>query len=377
MATPRAVLLMARELAIGGSERQLTALALALDRTRFSPHVACFHEGFRADELRAAGIPVLPLPVTSFRNWSAARGARMLGRYLREHDIEVVHTFDAPMNVFGVPVARLYRTPVVLSSQRAHRELSGNYRPLLRVTDRLAGGVVVNCRFVRDHLIRDEGVPEQRIHLCYNGLDTAEFHPRGRRKDGPELTVGVVCALRPEKGLPTLLEAFALASKTNPNLSLLIVGSGPMLPDLIARADSQGIAKRTQFRPTTSQVADLLRSIDIFVLPSLSEAFSNSLMEAMACECAAVASRTGGNPELIADGETGLLFEPGTAAELSAQIQRLAADVDLRRQLAARGAERVRRELNLQASAERMAEIYEDALSAREKTRLTNASSPA
>ena len=116
---------MSRELGIGGTERQLVQTALTLDRSRFAPHVACFNAGgFRAAALRAAGIPIVELPVRSFMRWSAVAGAWRLARYLRAHHIQVVHAFDVPMDVFGVPVARFARTPVVISSQRAHRDLT-------------------------------------------------------------------------------------------------------------------------------------------------------------------------------------------------------------------------------------------------------------
>ena len=122
------------------------------------------------------------------------------------------------------------------------------------------------------------------------------------------LVVGVVCVLRPEKGLETLLDAFAEVHAIEPGLKLAIVGSGPCLPDLQERARALGIIERCVFEPATPRVADWLRGIDIFVLPSLSEALSNSLMEAMACGCTVAASRVGGNPELVAHGETGMPF---------------------------------------------------------------------
>lgn len=354
----RPVLLLARELGIGGSERQLAVTAMSLDRSRFEPHVGCFHEGFRADELRAAGVPVVRFPVTSFKSPSAFSGARKMGEYLKEHGIELVHTFDTPLNVFGVPVACAYRTPVVLSSQRAHRELSGRFRHLLRITDRMADGIVVNCESVKRQLIAEERVPADRIQVCHNGIDTTAFNPAGRTPPDKMLTVGVVCALRPEKGLPTLLEAFAIARKAHPCIRLQLVGSGPMLPELQELATQTGIADVCAFEPTTSRVAEWLRKIDIFVLPSLSEALSNALMEAMASGCAVVASDAGGNPELVQHGDTGLLFRRGHAQDLAAQLMRMIADGMLRDRLARAAADRMQREFTLTACAKRMESIY-------------------
>ena len=118
---------MARELGLGGTERQLAEIALALDRERFEPHVGCFTGGgFRARELREAGVPILELGVRSLVSPSAVAGARRMGAYLARHEIGLVHAFDVPLDLFAVPVARWYRTPVVLSSHaRASRSDAG------------------------------------------------------------------------------------------------------------------------------------------------------------------------------------------------------------------------------------------------------------
>ncbi len=363
MRTPCPVLLMARELGVGGTERQLCEIAKALDRSRFQPHAGCFHShGFRADELRAAGVPILHLPVRSFMRPGALRGAWQLGRYIRQYRIALVHTFDVPMNQFGVPVARAFGAPVVLSSQRAHRDLvSPAARRLLRLTDLLVDGIVVNSLAVRRQLIEEDRVPPRKIHLCYNAIDTSRFFaaPRSRPPALRDASVvfGVVCALRPEKGLPTLLEAFAQVHRAWPETKLVIVGDGTALADLEARRQALDLEHACHFEPATANVTEWLHAIDVFVLPSLSEALSNSLMEAMACGCCAVASRTGGNPELIDHDCTGLLFTPGDAAALAQCLSRLAASPELREHLAAAGTSFIQK-FSVQASVRRIEEIY-------------------
>jgi glycosyltransferase involved in cell wall biosynthesis len=382
---------MARELGLGGTERQLAETALVLDRTRFAPHVGCFRPGgFREAELRDAGVPVVELGVRSLVSPSALIGAGRLGRYLAGHDIRLVHTFDVPLDLFGVPVARLFRSPVVLSSQRAHRALTpGATRHLLRLTDRIADGIVVNCRSVARELVSRDGVPASRIHLAYNGIDTDVFCPEGAVAEAPwrdaavnvpgprppapgspapgppapgspasATVIGVVCALRPEKGLPLLLDAFARVRPSHPEARLLVVGSGPMLAQLEARARALDLGADCRFQSAAQNVAEWLRVMDIFVLPSLSEALSNSLMEAMACGCCAIASDTGGNPELVRDGETGLLFPTGDSVALAARLEGVLANLDARRRLAANGAQFMRERFNRESAARRMGEIY-------------------
>jgi L-malate glycosyltransferase len=355
---------MVRELGIGGTERQTAATALALDRRIFEPHIVAFRaRGFRAEELRDAGIPVTQIPVTSLRGPSAIKSAILLGRYIRRNRIDLVHTFDTPMNIFGTLVALFFQTPVVLSSQRAYRDLmSPLARRLLRLTDRFVDGVVVNCLAVGRHMAEGERNPPSRNLLCYNGIDTRVFCPRESRRPavlGPAgLTIGVVCGLRPEKDLETLLRAFHQVRRTHETARLVIVGSGSSLEGLQRLAHDLEIAGACHFEPATADVASWLRALDIFVLPSRSEALSNSLMEAMACGCCPVASDVGGNPELVVPMQTGLLFRPGDAADLAAKLELLAEDPALRRSLATRAAAKIEREFSLETAGRRMGEIY-------------------
>ena len=360
MIRPHPVLLLARHLDLGGSERQLAEIARCLDRRRFEPHVAVFRPGGkRAAELAAEGIPLLSLDLFSLRPPESLLAAHRLVGYIRRHGIELLHAFDAPACIYAGPLARAFSSCAVLSSQRAHRDLVWGWgRHLLRVTDRLVDGVVVNCRFVQEHLVSEEKVPAGLIHLCYNGVDTGVFQPGSGTSADPVLRVGVVCALRPEKQLDVLLEAFARIRRFRENLELLIVGDGPCLSELRARAEALRLTGSCTFQPAVADVAHWLRRIAIFVLPSRSEALSNALMEAMACGCCTVASRVGGNPELVRDGETGLLFEPGNPVELAARLQLLLDQESLRRQLAAAGQRLMRDSFSLQHAACRMGEIY-------------------
>ncbi|HUI79462.1 MAG TPA: glycosyltransferase family 4 protein [Bryobacteraceae bacterium] len=362
MAKTCPVLLMTRSLGLGGTERQLTEIAKALAGSEFEPHVGCFDaDGFRARELEASGVPIVKFPVRSFLRPGLLAGAIALGRYVKEHAIQIVHTFDVPLNLFGVPAARLYRAPHVISSQRAFRALTpGLRRRMLRFTDQLVDAIVVNSEAVGRDLIETDHVPPRLIHLCYNGIDSSLFHADGRSFKGPAV-IGVISALRPEKSIETLIEAFGqLGPRTD--VHLRIIGSGSALAALQALAAPLNLGDRCRFEPATVSVADALREIDIFVLPSASESFSNSLMEAMACGCCAVASRVGGNSELIADRETGLLFSAGATGELAACLDLLLRDGELRRRLAVAGNRRIHDRFTIARSAGVMEEIYRNVL---------------
>ena len=361
------VLLVAQELGQGGSERQLAATALGLLGGRFRPHVGTLRpDGFRLRELREAGVETACFPLASFASPLALlRAAGGLRGYLRRNQVRIVHSYDAPGNVLAAPSA--YGRARVITSQRGHRDLSPSWmRPLLRLTDRLAHRVVVNCLAMKQHLTEDEGVDPRKIRLCYNGIDLERFHPADRARPEPlrgaGLTIGVVCALRPEKDLGTLADAFARAHRERPELRLVLVGSGPERDMVEARLEAAGARGAAHLEPAVADVTPWLRGIDIFVLPSKSEALSNALMEAMACGCVAVASDVGGNPELVRDGETGHLFPAGDASALAAILLRLAGDPAEGQRLAEAARRRVETEFSLAAAARRMEEIYAEAL---------------
>lgn len=357
---PEPVLLLVRELHLGGCERDLTRLAVHLDRKRFRPHVGCFHEqGVCLAPLRTADVPVIRFPVTSFQNCSALAGARQMGRYLREHGIRLVHAFDVPMCAWGVAVAAWYRVPVIISSQLSFRDsrlaAAAQFR-LLRWGDRFATHFFVNSEAVRNHMVQDEGIPDSKLFLAHNGVDTRAFHPAGRVENEEAVIIGALCALRPEKQLTLLLEAFARIPI--PSARLLIVGSGSELTLLQQRTEQLGITKRTHFEPATSDVPTWLRRMDIFALTSGTESFPNALLEAMACGCAVTAANVGGVNELVADHQTGLLFPAGDAQALADRLTTLASDTLLRRRLGQAAAQHAREQFSAERYAERLASLY-------------------
>src|SRR6266403_829241 len=245
-ARPSPILLTVRELHHGGIEHDGTKIAIHLDRSRFEPHVASYHvEGMRFDDLTRAGVPILHLPVSSLKSPTALSAAMGMRRYIREHAIRLVHAYD-PSAVFTVPIARALRVPVVLSSMLGSRDLlDKRTRGQVRWTDKIVDTVVVNCEAMRRHMIDDEHFPNERIELCYNGVDTRQFFPAPARKPAPvadaSFLIGSVCVLRPEKALGLRQEAVARIRHPKPGMKLMIVGSGPELPRLQLNCRRLGI----------------------------------------------------------------------------------------------------------------------------------------
>jgi glycosyltransferase involved in cell wall biosynthesis len=229
------------------------------------------------------------------------------------------------------------------------------YKQMLLLTHRMAHGIVANCEEMKRHLTADYHYPADRIQVCYNGIDTARFSPQPR--PGGELLVGTVGVLRPEKNLGLLLDAFARVQSLRPGMKLLVVGSGPERERLEARSAALGISSHCTFEPSTADVPNFMRSIDIFVHPSLSEGLPNAVMEAMACGCAVIASRVGGCAELIEHGRTGLLVPPGDLDALTACLASAIGNDSARHAMAAAAAEEMQK-FSLARAAARMQSIY-------------------
>ncbi len=360
---PVPVLLMVRELGIGGCERDLAKLALRLDRSRFTPYVGCFlKEGIRADELKAAATPIIEFPVRSFGSASALAGAKMLWNFLRRESVGVVHCFDTPTDIFAVPLARMAGVPAVIASRLWSMEtIPFHERILARWAEKCAHRIVVNARATGIE-VENEGVLRERIYLSYNGVETHIFHPHPRARVAPlqqaELVVGTVCALRPEKRLDLLIDAFAAVRNILPGLRLLIVGSGSMEESWKERVRGHQLEEQCHFEPTRPDVADWMRSIDVFVTPSDTESFPNALLEAMACGCAVIGSNVGGIPEMIDPERAGQVFESGNLADLIERLKRVLSNADERAVWGVEAARRACLEFSMEHSIRRMEGLY-------------------
>jgi glycosyltransferase involved in cell wall biosynthesis len=360
---PISVLMLARVLDAGGIERAVSQFARHLLEQGIQPHVGCFNPGgMRWREIEAAGIPVLPVPVKSFRSKSAIEGARVMRDYIVEQDIRLVHAFDVPADIFAVPLTRVLRVPV-LSTQQCYRDLSPfHIRLIMALIDRMAAGVLVNCEALADHLCSDWKLGRNRIHVCNNGYEPEEFHCDNRKRPpalaGASTVIGTVAVLRPEKNLKILIEAFARVHQIDRQTRLVIVGSGPVKAELMRQAASLQVADECIFQDAVSKPAEWMRAIDVFVLSSTTEGSSNSLLEAMACGCCPVASRVGGSPELIRDREHGVLFKSGNVDELTDALVNLVRHPEERQRIAESAAAFAKENLTIRQACKRLADIY-------------------
>jgi glycosyltransferase involved in cell wall biosynthesis len=357
---PRA-LLVGDTLNFGGTEGQFAQLACGLDRSRWDLRVACVRaEGPLRSRLEGAGLQPWSLGPPSFKSPGLALAICRLASYLRRDAVRLVHCFDFYSNIIGVPAARIARTPVVIASQRDMGDLRPpGRRSIHSVALRLATHVLVNSDAIVPRLGHLRAARDGRITVIHNGVDLSRFAPATRPLNGGQpTTVATVAMLRPEKGLGRLVEAAAIVSRSASRARFVIWGEGSLrseLQALIARLDLTSIV---EMPGATREPEKALRQCQIFVLPSLSEASSNVLLEAMATGVPVVATRVGGTPALVDDQRTGLLVPPDSAQALAQAILRLIEAPVAAAEMGAQGRFRVLDQFSMERMLERMDTFY-------------------
>ena len=195
------------------------------------------------------------------------------------------------------------------------------------------------------------GIPSSKICTIYEGMDLSLYPRRTASvfpQDSRHIVIGTVAHLSREKGLKYLVEAASLIPGVRDRMRFVIVGDGECLQELRASAQLRGLADIFEFAGFRSDTSQLMRSFDIFALPSLSEGLSSAILEAMATSLPIIATAVGGIPELVRDGDNGLLVTPRDPAALAEAIQRLADNPAKSRQMGERGRERMEEQFTLE-----------------------------
>jgi len=355
------VLLLGDTLNLGGTEGQFAEVACGLDRSRWDLHVSCVRaEGPLRVRLEAVGLQPWSLGPSSFKSPGLALAILRLAAYLRRHTVRLVHCFDFYSNIVGVPAARLARTPAVIASQRDMGDLrSRSQQSIHSMALGLATHVLVNSEAIAARLTHTRAARHGRLGVVPNGVDLTRFGPAAPPSNRSELTtVATLANLRPEKGLIQLLEAAAIVTRRVPRARFVIWGDGRLRSGLEARIRTLGVSGSVELRGVTREPAEVLKQCDIFVLPSLSEACSNVVLEAMATGLPVVGTRVGGTPALVDDHRTGLLVPPDDAPALAQAILRLLETPALATEMGARGRARALAEFGMDRMLERIDAFY-------------------
>lgn len=287
-----------------------------------------------------------------------------LARQLRHSKPNLVHTFFPASNSVGVVAARLAGIRSVVSSRRdMGYHLTAKDIFALRVANRFVSRVIANSHAVADHARRTEGLPESKTMVIYNGVPFDAHATETPREAGATPIVGIVANLNREvKRVDLFIEAAARVLRRRPQVGFQVIGDGNLQPRLTALASELGVSERVEFLGRRDDVRALLARMSIGVICSDSEGFSNSIMEYMLSGLPVVATATGGNPEAIDDGVTGLLVEPGDPGQLADAVVRLLEDERLASRLGKAARESVRSRFSIEGLISSTVAVYSDIL---------------
>lgn len=350
---------------VGGGELSLLDLQAALDRVRWSPTVVVPAEGRVADRCRALGVAVCVVPLPGLRppGPRAVRSVIALRRVAGDRGAVLLHANGSRAMFYAGLAGRLLRRPVIW-----HVRVADGDRLLDRVLMRLARAVIVNSRAVGR---RFDWAPPGKVRCIHNGVDLARFAPRpheagyrralGLPEGGP--VVASIGRFVPYKGYAHLIEAAALVARARPDAHWLLAGEGEQRAQLERRCRTLGMDGKIHFVGWREDVPEILAASDVFVMPSLGEHFGRVLVEAMAMGKPVVATDAGGTPEIVLDGETGLLVPPGQPERLAGAVLALLTDAARAERLGAAGCRRARADFSLARHAASVEALYEELLS--------------
>jgi glycosyltransferase involved in cell wall biosynthesis len=363
---PATILHLSSTSGLGGAEMIVKRLASSLDARRFRSVVCLFSPGWLYDASTNQGIPT---SVVRINGAFDLRWARAFAALVKRERVSVIHAHEFTANTYGSLMGQILGVPVVATvhgknyfAEQAKRRMA--YRYVSRVSR-----MVAVSTDLKQFIVRRAGVSENRVDVIYNGVDLADPPPKEQldaiRKDlnldGYDHVIGAVGSLYPVKGHVHLIEALPEILRVFPRTLLLLVGQGDLEQELKAEVARRDLGAHVRFLGFRTDVPALLSLLDVFVLPSLSEGLSMALLEAMAAGKPVVATKVGGNAELVIDGDTGFLIDAESPQSLSAKVVQVLRDKARATSMGERGRRRVHDKFSFHAMVDRYQSCYEHA----------------
>lgn len=323
-----------------GTEGQLYNLVCGLDRVQFEPHILVFEEspwlledGFPCD-YTVLGHRSLSSPGTWVGLWRLAREFRSTG-------FQLAHVFFNDPSIICPPVFRLAGIRSLISRRDMGYWYTPTLKLLLRMTGRFAEGVVANSQAVRAVTCEAEGFSTEAVHVIYNGYPEnsgsqadagTPVEPLATLRKRGRLLMGLTANIRPIKRMQDAIAVLSRLRDTAPLLDLVIIGAGES-SSLKEQAAQAGVSDRVHFLGAREDVKACLSYLDIGILCSESEGFSNAIIEYLQAGLPVVCSDVGGNPEAVREGENGFVFPMGDVGRFAEAVLKLASDPDLREEM--------------------------------------------
>ena len=373
------ILFMIDELVeMGGAERAFMRLIRDLP-SRFRATAITFRANL-SPHLRATfPCPLEVIPLGRTYDMNALRVGRRLRNYIRQHNINMVHTFFETSDLWGGLIVKSVPGVIHISSRRDMGILrSTKHRIAYRYLGCMAKRIVTVSDRVRTWCIEADRLPANRVTTVYNGVDdllpTTLSRATARQKLGladntHTLVVTTVGHVRKVKGFDLLIRAAAQVVLSFPDIIFLFVGDvhePDHLVELEQLVTSLSLQDHIRFCGPTEEVASILIASDVFVLPSRSEGMSNALIEAMMCALPCVATDVGGNREAIANDVNGYLIASESVDAVAHALSVLLRDPELRRRMGTEGRRIFLNRFNQASMINGMVEVYERALGERQ-----------
>lgn len=364
------VVYLTHTLGVGGAEELILNMVARLPRDRYEPIVCCFENppGPIGPEIAAHGIDVVPLGIAP--GWRHPLAWWTIVRFLRRTRPQIVHTFMLPASLYGRSAAVAASVPVIIGTEVNIYDRKQRHHIIIeRLLAARSACVVASAESVKRAYVQQLGIPADSVRVVYNAVNWDRLQANETPQDvrarlgipQDRLVVGVVATLQDKKGHRVLFDAVA-ATPGLERVWLMLVGDGPERPALEQYAKALGIADRVTFCGTRRDLGNVLPAMDVFALPSLWEGLPLALLLAMGSGRPIVATRIAGIPEVVSDGKTGLLVEPGDAPALGSALARLCGDGAFRARLGGSARAIARERFGADAYSRQVTAIYEEFL---------------
>ena len=286
---------------------------------------------------------------------------------VRTLDIDIVHAHEVKSDVIAFLAARIRPVPLVttlhgwIGNGLKQRCLTALDKRIVRGFDQ----VIAVSREIYEEL-KAHGVPQDRLRLVHNAIVVERYVRTGKRgamavllgKTVAQPIIASIGRLSAEKGHADLVEALALVKKAGRKFTMVFIGDGPERERLARQVAALGLEDAVYMPGYIREPQALLEEVDLMVLPSHTEGLPNAALEALLMEVPVLATRVGGTPEVIVDGETGRLVSPRSPEQLAGAIQEFSDDSAAWKQMALRGREMVKEKFDFQARTRKIEAIY-------------------
>lgn len=365
------IIYVALSLDIGGLERIIVDLVKKLDKNKFKPIVCCLcKKGVLANEIEKFGIDVIELEKKRGIDYYATI---KLARILREKRIQIIHSHNINAHIHSFLAAKIANTPIIITTKHgAGLPFKNSLSKMLwtKSINLFTDRIVTVSEDIKNILLNDGNINPNKITTIINGINienySREIDTRKKKREigisDEDLIIGNVARLSREKGHNILLEAFSIVLKEVSNARLVLVGDGPLRKNLEDKAKELGIINKINFLGFRHDINELLKIFDVFVLPSITEGISLALLEAMSAGLPIVATNVGGNPEIVIDGQTGLLVPPNDPYSMSKAILKVMDDKNFAKQMGLAGKALAQKQFSIEAMVSQYEQLYQNIL---------------